>query len=37
MDQAHLFAGFVIWHSLLDYEFEIAIRSINPNVSIPYW
>jgi hypothetical protein len=37
MDQAHLFAAFTVWHSLLTYEFELALRSINPNVSIPYW
>jgi hypothetical protein len=37
MDQAHLYAGFTVWHSLLVYEFELALRSISPNVSIPYW
>jgi tyrosinase len=37
VDQTHLFGAFAIWHALLTYEFEIAIRSINPNVSIPYW
>jgi hypothetical protein len=37
VDQCHLYGAFMIWHCLLTYEFELALRSINPNVSVPYW
>ena len=36
-DQAHEWAAFIIWHSIFVREFEIALQSINPNVSVPYW
>ena len=36
-DQAHEYAAFAIWHSMVVREFEIALQSINPSVYVPYW
>lgn len=37
IDQAHEYAAFLSWHSLLVMEFEIALQSIDSTVTIPYW
>lgn len=37
VDQAHTWAAFIPWHSIVVYEVEMALRSIDPTVSIPYW
>ena len=37
VDQAHEYAAFLSWHSLLVMEFEIALQSIDSTVTIPYW
>ena len=36
-DQAHEYAAFMIWHSLLVMEMEIALQSIDSSITIPYW
>lgn len=36
-DQAHEYASFMIWHSMLVMEMEIALQSIDPTITIPYW
>jgi hypothetical protein len=35
--QNHYRAAFLVWHSMLVYEIEQGLRSIDPDVVIPYW
>lgn len=37
VDQAHTYGAFLVWHGIFVREFEIALQSIDPSVTVPYW
>jgi len=36
-DQAHMHLSFLVWHAVFLRELELALQSINPNVTLAYW
>jgi tyrosinase len=37
VNPAHAGSAFAPWHRVLLYEFEKALQTVNPNVTLPYW
>jgi tyrosinase len=36
-DQAHRWLSFLIWHACFIREYELALQSISPGLTVPYW